>query len=313
MAPRLKWQLLEVAHSPGKRSRHGLVFDQSRGVAVLHGGMRGVGRARPVNDTWELSAQGWSPVPTRGAVPSPRNRAAMVYDPSIQKTVLFGGQSFNGITWAMRGDTWLFDGVRWRRSRQLFSRTPAPRCGHCMAYDEANGRIVLFGGVVRSQVSMGDTWVFDGRKWHQIVGVGPPPRRYAGLAWDVNLGGCVLYGGCVDDFGEYPLNDCWLFQDNRWQLLPHASGAMYRDDQGICFHHGIGRLVMLPDINNVAGVHALTEAGWEAVEVNGSIPERQCSPAIYDHELGGLLLYGGEVGHDAEQFNDTWLLVAEPE
>ena len=73
--------------------------------------------------------------------------------------LLFGGQSLNNSGFEMfLGDTWAWDGARWRQ-RQDFG--PDPRMSHALAWDAARNRIVLFGGWFRSNAGerlFGDTW-----------------------------------------------------------------------------------------------------------------------------------------------------------
>ena len=69
---------------------------------------------------------------------------AMAYDSARGVTVLFDGDSYDGI-YHLSGDSWEWNettGIWTQRS----STGPSPRLGHAMAYDSARYVTVFFGG-----------------------------------------------------------------------------------------------------------------------------------------------------------------------
>src|SRR5690242_14087638 len=81
---------------------------------------------------------GWSAI----GDPGPRVQHAMCYDSDRHVVVLFGGAAdanspFGG---SAMGDTWEFDGARWR-FRSLAG--PPPRAKHALAYDSDRHVTVL--------------------------------------------------------------------------------------------------------------------------------------------------------------------------
>ena len=56
-------------------------------------------------------------------------------------------------------------------------------------------------------------------------------------------------------------------------------------------------------------VLTLTNSGWKEIDVSPLHPRHQCSPLTYDSELGGLLLYGGELGHGRPQLQEMLILL----
>src|SRR5690606_11603877 len=72
------------------------------------------------------------------SIPPRRTEPAMAYDSARGKVVLFGGADSH-----LRGDTWEWDGVSWRR---VATTGPSARDGHAMAYDATRKKVVLFGG-----------------------------------------------------------------------------------------------------------------------------------------------------------------------
>jgi hypothetical protein len=303
-APTLGWETIASGKcGPGVRSRHGLVYDRSGKAAVLFGGVVWTAGWNLQADTWELHGRRWSRISTPEAPPA-RHRGAMVYLDHQERTLLFGGQ---GETNELLADTWTYAARRWRRVR-AGAATPASRCGHSMAYDEQAGVAVLFGGIDAGMNSLGDTWVFDGTAWKHARGASPPARRYAAMAYDPELKGCLLHGGSEDEAGRRSFGDAWLFRDNTWRPMGGSFGTDPRDDHGLGYHRGAKRTVMLEGMAGRRGVLVRGANGWQTVAASPLHPRHQCSPLAWDADLGGLLLHGGEARHEGPQFDATLLL-----
>jgi hypothetical protein len=136
--------------------------------------------------------------------PSARAGASLSYDSVRETSVLFGGQDAGG---TQLGDTWLYDGTAWTRQIDAMDLhgapiAPTPRSGMAMAFHEARGRTILFGGDAANG-AMADTWELDANGWSAItVFEGPLPRSSPKLAYDANRKLIVLHGGD-------PRNDTW--------------------------------------------------------------------------------------------------------
>jgi hypothetical protein len=177
-----------------------------------------------------------------------------------------------------------------------------------LAFDEQAGIAVLFGGIDPDDNPLGDTWLFDGSSWREVRGMAPPARRYAALAYDPDLKGCLLHGGSEDDHGQRTFGDAWLFQENDWKRLGKSFDTDPRDDHGLAYHRQAKRMVMLEGVAGARGILVREVTGWQAVEACPLHPRHQCSPLTWDDELGGLLLHGGESRHGGPQFDTTRLL-----
>ena len=303
-APTLGWETIAAGkYGPGVRSRHGLVYDRSAKAVVLFGGVVWTPDWNLYSDTWELHGRKWSRIRTVDAPPA-RHRGAMVYLDNRAETLLFGGQAQSN---QFLGDTWTYSARRWQSVR-AGRVTPPARCGHCMAFDEQAGVAVLFGGIGAKMNSLGDTWLFDGNTWEQVRGSGPPARRYAAMAYDPGLPGCVLHGGSVDEAGTESFGDAWIFRENSWKRLPTKFDTEPRDDHGFAYHRGAARMVMLEGVAAKRGVLVRDGTRWQAVKTDPLHPRHQCSPLAWDADLGGLLLHGGEAHHEGQQFDTTLLL-----
>ena len=207
-----------LADAPGARAEAALAYDSSRRRLVLFGGYRGTGPQRVrLGDTWEWDGDRWQLVSQAG--PSPRNNAAMVYDPDRRVTVLFGGSSGTAL-----GETWEWDGSLWRRSDAPVTE---PRYNAAMAYDGASHRVLRFGGWNGTERTS-DTWAYDGRAWTLLTRDGPRARNHSALAFDARRGRVVLFGG---HDGPNVFGDTWEWFGGRWVLVDSVA-ARPRIDNG---------------------------------------------------------------------------------
>jgi hypothetical protein len=83
-----------------------------------------------------------------------------------------------------------------------------------MAFDEADGVMVLFGGAVGNR-PQNDTWLWNGTVWRQLdTETTPPARSHHAMAYDRIRHKVVLFGGY--DWNNN-LNDTWEWDmENGW-------------------------------------------------------------------------------------------------
>ncbi|MEZ4368607.1 MAG: hypothetical protein R2939_20350 [Kofleriaceae bacterium] len=248
------------ATGPSARGGHVMVTASGNDV-VLFGGDDGsilIGGdpdvdGGPAGETWRRDAAGWDDV-SPGLAPPPRTSTAMAYDRGRATLVLFGGGRPGFLEQPPLADTWEYRGARWERRG---GATPPPRSGHAMAYDEARGVVVLFGGVGTTLFPLDDTWEYDGERWTQRPGPGPSARSMAGLAYDPSRGGLVLFGGAGDDD---QLDDTWTYVDGAWALLPTAMAPPPRLGAGMAYDRVGARLI----VHGGIGTSVLTDT-WQLV------------------------------------------------
>ncbi len=300
------WKVLDDGEDgPGPRSRHGLVYDRTSQSMILFSGIVWADEGWLPADTWEFDGDNWVALKPRISPPG-RHRGAMTYDSLRQQAVLFGGQ---GSSLELLSDTWLYADRQWQKwPAGWWTAHPSPRCGHCLTFDESVGAAVLFGGVGRFDRSLGDTWLFDGSRWKVVKGPSPRPRRYASMAYDPDLQGCVLHGGSNDELGKESYGDAWLFRDGTWTRLGADFKTSPRDDHGLAYHQSANCLVMLEGVSAERGILTRGSNGWQWANAPRLHPRHQCSPLVWNEKLNGLLMYGGEVRHGGPQFEATLLL-----
>lgn len=109
---------------------------------------------------------------------------------------------------------------------------PAPRSSdQMMAYDEANRRVLVFGGMGQGK-AYGDLWSWDGRAWTLLSDSGPSPRDAGVLVYDSRRKRAVLFGGRGHKENQIVmLKDTWEWDGTRWHLVnndgpaPHLHSA----------------------------------------------------------------------------------------
>jgi len=180
-----------------------------------------------------------------GKSPPLREDAAMAYDTLHRYSVMFGGiEGTPGQNAAVLGDTWIWDGVTW--TRQTVTKGPSARWGAMMAWDAANGQIVMFGGRQNgknaAEAGLADTWVWDAanNEWVQKSATGP--ARFEGsLAYDPNSRMVILFGGAT---GTTTLGDTWGWNGAAWTRLNPARSPNPRASAGMAFHAATNRMVL---------------------------------------------------------------------
>jgi len=292
-----QWTSLTPASPPSARGYHAAVYDPAANSMIVYGGDTAISFCGgAVNDVWVLNnANGldetaplWRQVsPAVGAdgPAKPRQHARAVYDTANSRLVVFGGleASCGG---AQNNDVWVLDdalgatggpGPRWYKPS---TTTSGPQTiMHGLAYDQATGRMIAFGGqdaagyskkvwVLTNAATIGD----ETRNWLDITPAvdGPPARVLHSAVYDQNTNELTVFGGSstADNAGA---NDTWI--------LSNANGV---------------------------GVPA-----WRRVGTADPLPaKRQGQSAVYDFGSRRMTVYGGIVFTAPSYLptNDIWVL-----
>ena len=275
------WSQNTTASSPIARLGQAMVYDSARGKVVMFGG-HPVGSSMPVNDTWEYDGSNWTQVTTSGS-PIARRNHAMVYDSVRGKVVMFGGDRVSvfpgGSSPNPINDTWEYDGVNWALITTTTS--PASRFWHAMAYDNARGQVVMFGGL-NSVGWSSDTWEYDGVNWTQITTANAPAGRYQhAMEFDSVRGKVVLHGG-FDASNE--LGDTWRYDGVSWTQIATANSPGSRRLHAVAYNGITGKVVMF-------GSYSMSAAHNDTWEFEGgSLTPFQSSATTYGTGCGSPAL-----------------------
>ncbi len=221
-----EWFLADEGEGETPRPGEGAAaaYDAQREQVVLFGGMlddiikAGEDTSQPAgivffsDETWLWDGTQWQEAEP-AAKPIGRINHAMAYDPSRERTVLFGGRDGS----ILLDDTWEWDGNNWHAMDP--TSAPSLREHHAMVYDQNRGTIVLFGGhTTASGVPeyVNDMWEWDGTDWTEISPAGqnaPSPRGRATVVFNTFDERVVLFGG--HDQSE-SFGDVWQFDGTAW-------------------------------------------------------------------------------------------------
>ncbi|MFZ1022796.1 MAG: PKD domain-containing protein [Thermoplasmata archaeon] len=239
------------------------------------------------------------------AGPSGRLGAAMAWDASDGYVLLFGGES---VTEVAVGDTWTYLNGVWTNETANVTGAPPAIVGGAMAFDPSSGKIVLFGGWNRTEVSQNYTYTYHAGAWTNITTIaGTPPsgRIFPTLMTDSTDGQLILFGGRGPS-GNW-LRDTWTFKNGLWtnvtSLQPFAMPVIYSpiltDDPGE------GALLFGPAFWGSNSVHASTfvfHAGaWQNLTSTllAEPPAFLYGAGVYVPSISGVFAFG------AAYFNKT--------
>lgn len=242
------WERRAVATDPGFRTGVTLVYAPQQDAIWRFGGEWI--EAHPddtythwlYDDLWAFFDGDWHEI-ALSAKPAFRSFAAVAYDQSRGRMVLFGGNGENGVT----NDTWEFDGTSWTQ-RNLAVR-PSPRMDAGMAYDPRRSVTVLFGGLDDNGDLLGDAWEYNGQAWRKLAfpPAGPTPRRGATLHYVAAIGGIVLTQGSEQETGDYWIYDgSWRKWGTRNQPLQREQFSQVATERELLVTGGLWRDRVIP-------------------------------------------------------------------
>jgi hypothetical protein len=193
---------------------------------------------------------------------------------------------------------------------------PEARHSAAMAYDEAAGKVVLFGGANNTEVLLDDTWIWDGveQKWQEVNLTGvtpptpneqtPPKRKGAVIVYDPGSGRVLLFGG-QGEAGA--LNDTWLWDGatQTWEEVSVSGGPPKRSYAQMAYYYidagqGLqGRVVLFGGIDGstILGDTWVWDGAartWTQQTPNASPPPLHTATMAFDGT--NAILYGGDAG-----------------
>ncbi len=189
------------------------------------------------------------------------------------------------------------------------------------AYDAADNVTVLFGGCQNALCPSNETWLFAGGRWVNATNPhdAPPARDQAGMDYDPNMHGVLLFGGLGS--GGTLLADTWLYAGGRWTNLswvgpaPPARRAASlafdpepEENGSVLFG---GSLVSGLATNDTWVWEGWS--GWVPLSPSVAPPPVEFANLVYDAQDHYLLLFGGVQPCGFLCFaiyNETWQLYA---
>jgi hypothetical protein len=163
-------QIHPTVDIPGPRYHSAVAYDPAHDRVVVFGRRAGVGMDLTEDaDTWTFDGKTWERHAAAAGGPPGRLGAAMVFDPSSGKVIMFGGDRYSGAGAGLRTDTWTWDGSGWTEAHPADS--PWARTNAAAASDVAAGRVILYGGSANTQyfaLAYTDVWTWANGSWTLI-------------------------------------------------------------------------------------------------------------------------------------------------
>jgi len=225
----------------------------------------------------------------------------MAFDASLNRVVLFGGQTAT----ATSDETWAWDGAAWE---QLAITDAGTRAGHAMAYDAEQQITVLHGGHAtltdfNDREYLGDTWVLTESGWATLTTEGPPARTYHAMDFDQGSQQLVFFGG----LGSF--SDSWTLNGDEWERLSTSNPAG-RWGHTLSFDQHRDQLVLFGGFTAGGFEHEATwiwkDQQWAAPA--GSAPDsRQTGSLVYDPAQEELVFLGSSASAEIWSFDgERW-------
>ncbi len=156
------WTDRKPAQKPPGRNFHSMIYIPTIDRVLLFGGDTASTGVNPHDtDSWlyDYNRNSWKLLKTPNGPPV-RYYSSMVYVSSIDRVLMYGGESAAG--GGILGDFWSFNPktLSWEELQQP-AVTPGKRAWHAMAYDSKADKVVLFGGGPTKVPWTDETWIYD--------------------------------------------------------------------------------------------------------------------------------------------------------
>jgi hypothetical protein len=290
-----QWAQLNIPNPhPPARANHDYVYDSLSNRLTAFAGNWNVGSCTAtLNDLWILiGADGssgtpqWQQQTPTGGTPGDRHGYVLDYDPGSNRMILFGGSKACNTPY---NDVWILENANGLDAHRAVAAVPnwvqlsptgpapSPRAGSAAIYDQANNRLVVFGGGGQQ-----DVWILSHANglggtpaWSQLAPQPDPehgtpgPMSSPAAVYDPDRNRLYLYG----DGTQLPNNAA----DDVW-MLEHANG--------------------------LGG-----SPQWRMLEPLGTLPApRQGHPAVFDPNTDRLIVFGGRTNNPLAAASDLWVL-----
>jgi Kelch motif len=225
---------------------------------------------------FSASAQSWEHVPLTGG-PAIQIPEQPTYDPATNRMIIFGGlsagpccASLNEV-WVVVNASGLGGTSTWNMLEPLGDLSaspslPAPRNGHSAVYDQANNRLIIFGGGQFGgstyNTLFNDVWVLTNAngmgpsspQWIQLNASGGPPAPREGqrAVYDPGTNRMIVFGGGNNGIMDVP-NDVWVLTNANglggspeWILaVPAGANApAQRQGHGMAYDPATNRMIV---------------------------------------------------------------------
>jgi hypothetical protein len=204
-------------------------------------------------------------------------------------------------------------GVGWSEIPNI----PFSRAGALLAYDAADGYVVMFGGQILTEYTESynvgnETWTYVGGSWTNLtptLSVAPPSEPGGVLVYDGLDQYLVLQTSWWHEVNGTTVQtpQTWTFSAGHWALLhPSASPGVLLGGSAV-YDSGDGYVVLFGGSNS-RSTWTFAHGNWSVLSTSVAPWARTGAIMVYDPAGGNVLLSGGEATISGNQVdtNDTW-------
>lgn len=197
----------------------------------------------------------------------------------------------------------------------IANKTPSPRYGHEMVYDEKNNQTIIFGGEDPSKIvnDFKDIWIYSSQlqTWTKISSPNSPVARIGHkMVYNTISGKIILFGGM--ETADYTrLNDMWIFdpENKEWSELNPLLSPTIRSDHAMYFDPIFNTIVLFGGykandmLSSETWIYNFTTNNWYQINPLTKPTERYGHTFVYDKNLGVGVFFGGRY---IDLMAETW-------
>ncbi|MCE7736149.1 MAG: hypothetical protein GPJ54_14805, partial [Candidatus Heimdallarchaeota archaeon] len=296
------WVERSPAPNPGARQHHAMAYDSINDKLILFGGNNGTSTDRFADtwaydyktNTWEEMKPSISPVSMYGH--------AMVYEPELQKVVMFGGYDGSSLL----NDIWVYDYLTNVWEKQVPEVSPLPRRYHSMIYDTSRKKIVLIGGTTGAF----ETWEMDSSNynWTNLSPITPQPALYAFAAsYDQANDKIIIFGGQTSSVVNNGETYAYDYFSNEWTLLAPLDDPSDRRFYGRPMGYDLITQKSIffggynGSLSNETWAFDYSATTWELSELSYTPSPRWLHTMVFNTQAGKFIMFGGSDGSRSGQ------------
>lgn len=185
---------------------------------------------------------------------------------------------------------------------------PPARRDAQLAYDPADGYVVLFGGAGDYSL-FSDTWVYSGGHWRELFpAVAPESIGGGGFVYDPTDHYMLLFGGQLG--GDLVCNQTWTFVHGNWTELFPTLAPPARQFGGLTYDAQDGYVLLFGGNDNgyrwFADTWTFSAGVWtNRTGTTGAAPSARIPSYAYDATDHYVVLFGGTDAGNS-YLSDTW-------
>ena len=251
----------------------------------------------------------WKEVDNVDAIPSERFGHSTAYA-GDDKLVMFGGFGKNGLEGVSSlADTWEYDYITRKWTKQACETSPESRYSHSMTY-AGDGKIVMFGGYDGNNI-LSDTWIYDvsNHTWteYNIIDDKATLRQNHSMSY-IGDGKVIMFGG---KNLSNNLDDTWIYDvsNHTWTKCNTEGHLPSRRHDHSAAYVGNGKLVMFGGLDyentelNDTWIYDTSNHTWQEVTSDETNPEPTYAHSMSYIGSGKVIMFDNLV-------NEAWMFDA---